>query len=131
MDAKSIIEALDAEIEALRQARAVLLNRDNAPSTGKKAGESSRTVKRVLSPEARKRIADAQRKRWAAARKPKKATPVAPSAKAAKKKARTKKSAVATKKAAPKKASPVKARSAPKKPAPVKTEPPKAESSTA
>ena len=127
MDAKSIIAALDAEIEALRQARALLLNNDGAAATATKAaGKPQRAVKRVLSPEARQRIADAQRKRWAAARKPKKAATHATPAKAAK--AASKKSTRASaKKAAPKKAAAVKAKSVAKKAGSVKTEPAKTE----
>lgn len=69
---ESIIAQIDAEIARLEQVRALLA------STGKvaqlvnqrKAGKVAKvkeTAKkaRVLSPEARKRIADAQRKRWA------------------------------------------------------------------
>lgn len=62
MDLKSIIAALDAEIDALKRARAVLTS----------AGRLQETVqpkKRQLSPEGRARIAAAARKRWAAQKK--------------------------------------------------------------
>jgi hypothetical protein len=116
MDAQSIIAALDAEIEALQQARAVLLNSDQAGAR-RGSAKPKKVAKRVLSPEARKRIADAQRKRWAATRKTKR-TAAAP-AKAAKKSARKKKPA--------KKSVPGKAKKAVTKKAAAKSEPPKTE----
>jgi hypothetical protein len=84
MAIESIIAQLDAEISRLNQVRNLLsatgkveakittavkgkpgrkpkAKTAKAPVRGKKAG-----VKRVLSPEARKAIADAQRRRWAA-----------------------------------------------------------------
>jgi hypothetical protein len=70
MDIETIITQLDAEIARLTQVRSLLA------STGKvatkvtelkvKKAPLKRRKKRVLSAEARKRIADAQRKRWAA-----------------------------------------------------------------
>jgi hypothetical protein len=59
MDTTKIIAELDNEIANLTYVRALL------------AGHSSRTApkRRTLSAEARKRIADAQRRRWAKARK--------------------------------------------------------------
>jgi hypothetical protein len=74
MATDSILAQIDSEIARLTQVRALLA------STGKlvigvserkakktSAGTKVKTRKaRVLSPEARKRIADAQRKRWAA-----------------------------------------------------------------
>ena len=66
----SILAQIDAEISRLTQARALLANLGTvsvaAPTTGKAAVKAAKRKKRVLSPEARKRIADAQRKRWAA-----------------------------------------------------------------
>ena len=67
----SIVAQIDAEIARLTQARALLaglgltaasaaLKATNAPAKSKTEEEA------VLSPEARKRIADAQHKRWAA-----------------------------------------------------------------
>jgi len=68
MTIDSILVQLDSEIARLTQVRALLAN--SAKSTSKlalpKAGKGKRRKKRVLSAEARKRIADAQRKRWAA-----------------------------------------------------------------
>jgi predicted KAP-like P-loop ATPase len=66
----SIIAQIDAEIARLTQARSLLANLGTAAVAvaGSKATKSpaKKRKKRVLSPEARKRIADAQRKRWAA-----------------------------------------------------------------
>ena len=69
MTIDSILAQLDSEIARLTQVRALLAN--SAKSTSKlsfaKVGKvGKRRKKRVLSAEARKRIADAQRKRWAA-----------------------------------------------------------------
>jgi hypothetical protein len=68
MTIDSIIAQLDSEIARLTQVRGILAS--SAKTTSKfalpKAGKGTRRKKRVLSPEARKRIADAQRKRWAA-----------------------------------------------------------------
>ncbi len=66
----SILAQLDAEIARLTEARALLANsgkasaKVTAPKVAKGPGKKAK--KRVLSAEARKRIADAQRKRWAA-----------------------------------------------------------------
>jgi hypothetical protein len=109
MDANSIIAALDAEIERLNQARALLSKSDNTTASviQARASKPRKATKRVLSPEARKRIADAQRKRWAKVKKSKKAATTAAPKSAAKKaggqkKANPKKSTkVSAKKAAP------------------------------
>ncbi len=73
MPIDSIVALIDAEISRLKQVRALLANTGEAavkvtePKTRKKSAKGKKTKKtRVLSPEARKRIADAQRKRWAA-----------------------------------------------------------------
>lgn len=73
MAIETILSQIDSEIERLKQARA-LLAASGAIAT--KAGLTSAKAlitgkprkKRVLSAEARKRIADAQHKRWAAVR---------------------------------------------------------------
>lgn len=71
METKQMLAAIDEEISRLTHARNLLTGRE--VGTGRRSGKSapSKTlgVKRVLSPEARKRIADAQRKRWAAQKK--------------------------------------------------------------
>lgn len=102
MDGQSIISAIDAEIATLQKVRALLAGDGKLGVTVRKAVKkvsSKQPKRRTLSPEARKRIADAQRKRWAAAKKPKRTTPAKASKKAAKKTP-----AVKAKKAAPKKA---------------------------
>jgi hypothetical protein len=68
----SILAQIDAEIARLTQARSLLANLGTvsaavaAPKATKAPAKAKRRKKRVLSPEARTRIADAQRKRWAA-----------------------------------------------------------------
>jgi hypothetical protein len=81
MAIESIIAQLDAEIARLNQVRNLLsaTGKVEAKITAVKGKPTKKTrakvikavakakiVKRVLSPEARKAIADAQRKRWAA-----------------------------------------------------------------
>jgi len=76
MSTESILAQIDVEIERLTQVRSLLAATSKvAPTvTGRKAKKPTAVVtapakakkSRVLSPEARKRIADAQRKRWAA-----------------------------------------------------------------
>jgi hypothetical protein len=73
MGIDSILAEIDAEIARLTEARALLASMGSAtPSAtkGKAAKKAAKKAgkKRVLSAEARKRIADAQRKRWAAQR---------------------------------------------------------------
>jgi hypothetical protein len=70
MTIDSILSQLDSEIARLTQVRSLLAQSAKATSKlgigrNSKAG-TRRRKKRVLSAEARKRIADAQRKRWAA-----------------------------------------------------------------
>jgi len=70
MSIESILAEIDAEIARLTQVRSLLAGSAKVASTvsdrtaKKNAGRTQK--KRVLSAEARKRIADAQRKRWAA-----------------------------------------------------------------
>jgi hypothetical protein len=73
MSIDSILVQIDAEIARLKQVRSLLANTGEVAVkvTERKTRKTSAKVKkakktRVLSPEARKRIADAQRKRWAA-----------------------------------------------------------------
>jgi hypothetical protein len=82
MAIESIIEQLDEEIARLKQVRDLLsatgkveakisaaktkTPRKTYVKDAKPATKSKGVVKRVLSPEARKAIADAQRRRWAA-----------------------------------------------------------------
>ena len=80
MEVPRILAEIDAQIAKLQQARALLAG--NAASPAKKAlGRPRKSVeapvkqaggsrgKRNLSPEARKRIADAQKRRWAERKK--------------------------------------------------------------
>jgi hypothetical protein len=74
MDSGSIISAIDAEIARLQQVRDLLakgagvgaVRRGGRP---KKAAAPAPAKKRTLSPDARKRIAEAQKKRWAKTKK--------------------------------------------------------------
>ncbi|HLI03316.1 MAG TPA: hypothetical protein VKU93_03505 [Terracidiphilus sp.] len=71
MTIESILAQIDSEIARLTQARALLSNVGRISTQVKSAAPSKSAVrrrKRVLSAEARKKIADAQRKRWAAQR---------------------------------------------------------------
>lgn len=67
MNREEIIAAIDDEIGRLQQVRKLLLNSGGnhlfASSSAKPA------KKRILSPEARQRIASAQKRRWAKQRK--------------------------------------------------------------
>jgi hypothetical protein len=73
MDHQSILATIDAEIARLHQVRTLLANTGNSHGVRNKrrAKEATATKpkKRTLSAEARARIAEAQRKRWAAARR--------------------------------------------------------------
>jgi hypothetical protein len=66
-----ILSQIDAEIARLKQVRSLLSGLGTIavpvaePAAKKTPAKAGRKKKRVLSPEARKRIADAQRKRWA------------------------------------------------------------------
>ncbi len=69
MTIESILSEIDAEIARLTQARKLLAHAGAVTTAGvrhKALPKAKARKKRVLSPEARKRIADAQRKRWAA-----------------------------------------------------------------
>jgi hypothetical protein len=64
----SIVTQIDAEIARLTQARALLVGLGPTSAAALKSiqAPAKSKAKNRLSPEARKRIADAQRKRWAA-----------------------------------------------------------------
>lgn len=71
MTIDDIVAQIDAEIVRLTRVRSLLASAGSAAvKTGGKAKKATARLSghRVLSPEARKRIADAQRKRWAAHR---------------------------------------------------------------
>lgn len=71
----SILAAIDAEITKLQQVRSLIAdtqaiaNHSVGRPKGSKSAAKKSAKKRVLSPEARARIAAAQKKRWAAAKK--------------------------------------------------------------
>jgi hypothetical protein len=86
MDVRNIVAEIDAKIASLQQARAVLLDLDESalvlkPRRGRPKGSTNAAKaaavkvvkparrKRTLSPEGRKRIADAMKRRWAERRK--------------------------------------------------------------
>jgi hypothetical protein len=78
MTIEAILAAIDKEINKLQQARAMLSDSPAAPPesrVGRPKGSKNSSAsgkfskKRVLSAEARAKIAAAQRKRWAAAKK--------------------------------------------------------------
>ena len=74
MDTQAVIAEIDADIKKLRTARAALTGVVKASAV---AASASKPRKRPrLSKEAQERIGAAQRKRWAAARKAVKTTPV-------------------------------------------------------
>lgn len=80
MDFNRLVEEIDSEISRLKQARELLTGMSETRSAGRpkaaaKTRKGSATAaktgrrKRHLSPEGRKRIADAMKKRWAERRK--------------------------------------------------------------
>lgn len=83
MNTQEILSIIDAEIGRLQQARAILSSYTNpinaitkrGPGRPRKTQATAKTqapakkVKRVMSEEARAKIAAAQKKRWAAAKK--------------------------------------------------------------
>jgi hypothetical protein len=68
METKAILAQIDAEIARMEQVKSILLN--GAPKPGRKfaTAKAPTAKKRVLSPEARARIAAAQKARWAKAK---------------------------------------------------------------
>jgi hypothetical protein len=70
LNTKEILEHINGEISRLQQVKALLLGSSNGHSRSAVSGAAPKVKgKRVLSVEARKKIAAAQRKRWAKARK--------------------------------------------------------------
>jgi len=73
LNTKEILDHINGEISRLQQVKALLQGTTNghSRSAGSVKGSAAPAVKgkRILSPEARKKIAAAQRKRWAKARK--------------------------------------------------------------
>jgi hypothetical protein len=80
MDVSKILAEIDAKIASLHQARAAILLLDESETVKPKRGRPKGSVnapkpakakksKRKLSPEGRKRIAEAMKRRWAERRK--------------------------------------------------------------
>jgi hypothetical protein len=71
LESRGIIAEIDAEIARLQQARALLSGGAVKAKPGRPKGSANKPArrKRVLSADARKRIADAQKRRWAERRK--------------------------------------------------------------
>lgn len=76
MEVSHILAEIDSQIAKLQQARALLAgtsapvrNGRGRPKGSKNAAAITEPRKRKLSPEGRKRIADAMKKRWAERRK--------------------------------------------------------------
>jgi hypothetical protein len=69
MTIETILNELDLQIARLQQVRAILANDSTKPSKKQAPTTKAKSKKRVLSAEARARIAAAQRKRWAAQKK--------------------------------------------------------------
>ena len=76
MEVNRIIAEIDAQISKLQQARALLAGTTTSAARsgrgrpkGSKNAAKATPRKRKLSPEGRKRIADAMKKRWAERRK--------------------------------------------------------------
>ena len=65
MPLTDIIASIDQEIARLNQVRAILSGGGAPKAGGRPSSEKVARKKRTLSPEARQRIADAQKKRWA------------------------------------------------------------------
>ncbi len=75
MGTNSIIAAIDKELARLHKVRSTLVKRSKPAKSKSEAGRTGaqkKGSKRRLSPAARAKIAEAQRKRWAAVRKAKK-----------------------------------------------------------
>jgi hypothetical protein len=67
METTQILAAIDAEIQRLRQAKVILSG--STKSAAKRVAVSRAPKKRHLSPEARAKIAAAQKARWAKAKR--------------------------------------------------------------
>jgi hypothetical protein len=69
VDVKDILVEIDAEISRLQQARALLSGETTQKRGPVKAKAVSAPKKRKLTPEGRKRIAEAMKRRWAERKK--------------------------------------------------------------
>jgi hypothetical protein len=66
MNTQDIISAIDAEIARLQSARSLVAGTAKRRGRPPMSGTSATTTRRTMSAEGKKRIAEAQRKRWAA-----------------------------------------------------------------
>jgi hypothetical protein len=110
MDIQAILVALDAEIEQLKRARALLAGVSPQPKRGRPAGAKGNKAtsfnpaefaakapkRRTMSAAARAKVAAAQRARWAALKAGGKKAETKPAATSPKKKSAAKKSKAAT-----------------------------------
>ncbi|MGA8108973.1 MAG: hypothetical protein WBD46_15875 [Acidobacteriaceae bacterium] len=72
MQVHDIVTELNGQIARLKEARALLAGSESGPGKrGRPAKKSAAGRKRRLTPEGRKRISDALKRRWAARRKEK------------------------------------------------------------
>jgi hypothetical protein len=70
MTRHEMIVALDQEIQRLETARTLIRNsRDVAAGISMRNGHATQTTRRQISPEGRRRIIEAQRRRWAKQKK--------------------------------------------------------------
>ena len=69
MDVKDILVEIDAEISRLQQARALLSGETTSKRGPGKGKSTAAPKKRKLTPEGRKRIAEAMKRRWAERKK--------------------------------------------------------------
>jgi hypothetical protein len=69
MSLNDVLSTIDAEIARLQEARALLTGSGKGARSKKSASTQVVKAKRTMSAEGRKRIAEAQRKRWAAQKK--------------------------------------------------------------
>jgi len=69
MAIESVLHEIDVQITRLQQARSILANESIKADKKQAAAYKAKPKKRLLSPEARARIAAAQKKRWAAQKK--------------------------------------------------------------
>jgi hypothetical protein len=71
MQFKAILKAISDQIAELEKARKLLQDGSGRQALDRFKAAQAKRKRQILSPEARQRIADAQRKRWAAAKKEK------------------------------------------------------------
>jgi hypothetical protein len=69
VDVKDILVEIDAEISRLQQARALLGGETTSKRGAGKVKPTTSPKKRKLTPEGRKRIAEAMKRRWAERKK--------------------------------------------------------------